>query len=75
MFAKHHDVAVVQFGVFRALGVVMFDGMKMRWRDLLVCVPRTDVMGSVFRGAHGGGGGGGGDRFDNGGISDSRHIL
>ena len=49
MIAKHHDVAFVQFGVFCTVGVVMFDGMKMRWRDLLVCVPRTDVMGSVFR--------------------------
>ena len=43
----------------------MFDGMKMRRRDLLVCVPRTNVMSSVFRG--------GSERSD-GGMSDSRHI-
>lgn len=53
----------------------MFDGMKMRRREFLVCVPRTNVMRSVFRGD----GGGGSDMFDNGrndgGMSDSRHIL
>ena len=47
----------------------MFDGMKMRWRDLLVCVPRTGVMRSVFRGGDDGSDG----RFD--GMSDSGHIL
>ena len=33
ILAQDHDVTFVQFGVFFALGVVMFDGMKMRWRD------------------------------------------
>jgi len=26
----------------------MFDRMKMRWGGLLVCVPRTNVVGPVF---------------------------
>lgn len=38
----------------------MVDGMKMRWRYLLVSVPRFDGVCSVFlRGGDGGGGGGG----------------
>lgn len=54
----------------------MFDGMKMRWRDFLVFVPRTDVMRSVSRG--------GDETFDrsddridrsDGGISDIGHSL
>ena len=39
----------------------MFDGMKVGWRDFLVCVPRADVVGAVFLR---GGGGGGGHGYD-----------
>jgi hypothetical protein len=73
ILAEEHDVTFVQFGVFFALGVVMFDRMKMRWRDYLVFVPRTDVMRSVSRG--------GDETFDrsddrsDGGISDIGHNV
>jgi hypothetical protein len=40
--------------------VVMVDGMKMRWRDLLVNVQCFDGVCSVFLRGSGGGGGGGG---------------
>ena len=48
ILAEEHDVTFVQFGVFFALGVVMFDGMKMGRCILLVCVPGFDGVSPVF---------------------------
>jgi hypothetical protein len=60
--AKNHYVVVigVSFREFFTPGVVMFDGMKMRWCDLLVCVPGFDGVSPVFSRTDSGGGGGGG---------------
>ena len=41
----------------------MFDGMKVGWCDLLVCVPRSDMVGTVFLRLGGGGGDSGGDNI------------
>ena len=56
--AKKHHVRLAQFGVFLACRVVMFDGMKMRWGDALVFMPRTNIVGPVFRGGSDDSGGG-----------------
>ena len=45
--AKKHHMCLAKFGVFFAGSVVMFDGMKMRWSDALVFMPRTNVVGTV----------------------------
>jgi hypothetical protein len=45
--AKDHHMRFIQFGMFFAGSVVMFDRMKMRRGDALVFMPRTNVVGTV----------------------------